>query len=64
MSEDKNDNVEYFPGKPGFYKKGQCQFKLTFGSLEDLLFSSEVDPEDKKKERHLRSVSNEEQSNK
>jgi hypothetical protein len=39
------DNVVYLNGKPGFYKKGPGQFKLSFGSLEDLVEKAREDSE-------------------
>lgn len=39
---DKDDNVEYFPGKkPGFYKKGAGDFKISLGSLDDFIEGAE-----------------------
>lgn len=38
MSDKKDeDNVEYFPGKPGFYKKGPGKFKISFGTLDEIV---------------------------
>lgn len=56
MSERKDDNVEYFPGKPGFYKKGPGEFKLTFGTLEDFIEEAEEKANLSKKKRQLESV--------
>ena len=46
MSEDKKDNVEYFPGKSGFYKKGPGEFKLDLGNLDDLIEEAEEDSDE------------------
>jgi hypothetical protein len=50
MSEKKkpeDEKVVYFPGKPGFYKKGPGEFKMSLGDLDDLVdeVESDEDPE-------------------
>ncbi len=37
MAKDKDeDNVEYLERKPGFYKKGPMNFKIHFGTLDEI----------------------------
>ena len=36
VKENDKDKVVYFPGKPGFYKKGPLHFRLDFGTIEEL----------------------------
>ena len=39
------DNVEYLLRKPGFYKKGPCQFKLYLGTLDELIDEAMTGPD-------------------
>lgn len=60
MSDDKKDNVEYLPGKPGFYKKAPGEFKISFGNLEDLVEGAEKTAADEAEAKRLKSVPPEE----
>jgi len=56
MTDKKDDNVEYFPGKPGFYKKGAGEFKISFGGLDDLVEEAEEELAEEEKAKRPKVV--------
>ncbi|MFA5801298.1 MAG: hypothetical protein WC911_02355 [Thermoleophilia bacterium] len=53
---EENDNVEYLPGKPGFYKKGAGAFKLNLGNLDELIEKAEEKEAEKQEAKRLKAV--------
>lgn len=44
-----DDNVTHLHGKPGFYKKGPCQFSLYFGTLDEMVEKAEKENDGSRK---------------